>query len=140
MSLINIQSLYAEAVEVSNAADAFETEREFDETTKFVGEISEVQESFVQHMVGLAEKLVIEAAASGAKHAVIYTFRGADVFEGFNVLFMLLGGPDYEQRTRLENFGFVPMFDRLHAVFAPFLLRRTWERSTNENSLILHWE
>lgn len=140
MSHTNIQALYAEAVEVSNAADAFETEREFDETVIFVEKISKVQELFVEHVVGLSEKIVIEAAASGSKHAVIYTFRGADVFEGFNILFMLLGGPEYEQRSRLENFGFTPLFDRLQSVFSPFVLRRSWERSTNENSLILHWK
>lgn len=137
---VDIYSLYKEAVEVSNAADAFESIREFDETTLFVEKITAAQELFIAHVIKSAEKIVIEAAASGSKHAVVYTFRGSDVFEGFSVLFMLLGGVEYDQKVRLEHYGFEPALHKLTEKMQPFTLRHTWERASNENYIVLHWE
>ena len=137
---VDIQSLYNEAVEVSNAADAFESIREFDETTLFVEKITVAQELFINHVIETAEKIVIEAAASGSKHAVVYTFRGSDVFEGFSTLFMLLGGVEYDQKVRLEQYGFEPALQKLTEKMRPFTLRHSWERSSNENFIVLHWE
>jgi hypothetical protein len=135
-----IAALYAEAVEVSNAAEAFEAACEFDDTVLFVEKITAAQDLFVKHVVEAMEKKVLEAAASGAKYAVVHTFPGSDVFEGFSTLFMLLGGVDYEQKTRLEQYGFVPAMDTLSAVCKPFALRHTWDRTTNENCIVLYWE
>jgi hypothetical protein len=135
-----VAALYAEAVEVSNAAEAFETAREFDDTVLFVEKITAAQDLFVKHVVEAMEKKVLEAAASGAKYAMIHTFPGSDVFEGFSTLFMLLGGVDYEQKTRLEQYGFVPAIDTLSAACKPFTLRHTWDRTTNENCIVLYWE
>lgn len=72
----NMFALYAEAVEISNAAEAFEDLREFEETTLFVEKITKAQVLLVEHIMEAAEKIVIEAAASGSKSAVVYTFRG----------------------------------------------------------------
>lgn len=136
----NMFKLYTEAVEVSNAAEAFEDLREFEETTLFVEKITKAQVMLVDHILEASEKIVIEAAASGAKSAVVYTFRGADVFEGFSILFMMLGGVEYEQKVRLDNYGFQPALKKLTDAVSPFSLRHTWDRASNENSIILHWE
>ena len=136
----NMFALYTEAVEVSNAAEAFEDLREFEETTLFVEKITKAQALLVEHIMEASEKIVIEAAASGAKSAVVYTFRGADVFEGFSTLFMMLGGVEYEQKVRLDNYGFQPALKQLTDAVSPFSLRHTWDRSTNTNSIVLIWE
>jgi len=136
----NLFSLYAEAVEVSNAAQAFEDLVEFDETSLFVENITKAQTNLVDHILEAAEKAVIEAAASGAKNTVVFNFRGADVFEGFSILFMLLGGVEYDQKVRLGNYGFEPAMDKLNNAVRPFDLRHTWDRSTNLNSIVLIWE
>lgn len=136
----NMFALYTEAVEVSNAASAFESFREFEETSLFVEKITKAQNMLIDHILEVAEKIVIEAAASGAKSSVVYTFRGADVFEGFSILFMMLGGVEYEQKVRLDNYGFEPALKKLTDAVSPFSLRHTWERSTNENSIVLIWE
>ena len=140
MAPTNLFALYAEAVEVSNAAEAFEDLREFEETTLFVEKITKAQALLVEHIMEASEKIVIEAAASGAKSAVVYTFRGADVFEGFSTLFMMLGGVEYEQKVRLDNYGFQPALKQLTDAVSPFSLRHTWDRSTNTNSIVLIWE
>ncbi len=136
----NMFAIYAEAVEVSNAASAFEDLREFEETSLFVEKITKAQVLLVEHIMKESEKIVIEAAASGAKSAVVYTFRGADVFEGFSILFMMLGGVEYEQKIRLDNYGFEPALDKLTGAVHPFSLRHNWDRATNTNSIILIWE
>jgi len=136
----NLFALYTEAVEVSNAAEAFEDLREFEETTLFVEKITKAQNMLIDHIAKESEKIVIEAAASGAKSAVVYTFRGADVFEGFSILFMMLGGVEYEQKVRLDNYGFEPALKKLTAAVSPFSIRHTWDRASNENSIILIWE
>ena len=140
MSTPNMFNLYAEAVEVSNAAEAFEDLREFDETTLFVEKITKSQVMLIDHILEAAEKIIIEAAASGAKSAVVYTFRGADVFEGFSILFMMLGGVEYDQKVRLDNYGFEPALKKLTDAVSPFALRHNWDRSTNTNSITLIWE
>ena len=140
MAPTNLFALYAEAVEVSNAAEAFDDLREFEETTLFVEKITKAQALLVEHIMEASEKIVIEAAASGAKSAVVYTFRGADVFEGFSTLFMMLGGVEYEQKVRLDNYGFQPALKQLTDAVSPFSLRHTWDRSTNTNSIVLIWE
>jgi hypothetical protein len=140
MAPTNMFNLYAEAVEVSNAAEAFEDLREFEETTLFVEKITKAQALLVEHIMEASEKIVIEAAASGAKSAVVYTFRGADVFEGFSILFMLLGGVEYEQKVRLDNYGFQPALKQLADAVSPFAMRHSWDRASNENSITLIWE
>ena len=140
MAPTNLFALYAEAVEVSNAAEAFEDLREFEETTLFVEKITKAQALLVEHIMEASEKIVIEAAASGAKSAVVYTFRGADVFEGFSILFMLLGGVEYEQKVRLDNYGFQPALKQLADAVSPFAMRHSWDRASNENSITLIWE
>ena len=140
MAPINMFNLYTEAVEVSNAAEAFEDLREFEETTLFVEKITKAQVMLVDHILEAAEKIVIEAAASGAKSSVVYTFRGADVFEGFSILFMMLGGVEYEQKVRLDNYGFQPALKQLTDAVSPFSLRHTWDRASNTNSITLIWE
>lgn len=136
----NMRALYAEAVEISNAAEAFEDLREFEETSLFVENITKAQVMLVDHILEIAEKIVIEAAASGAKSSVVYKFRGADVFEGFSILFMMLGGNEYEQKVRLDNYGFEPALKKLTEAISPFSLRHTWDRASNINSITLIWE
>ena len=140
MAPINMFNLYTEAVEVSNAAEAFEDLREFEETTLFVEKITKAQVMLVDHILEAAEKIVIEAAASGAKSTVVYTFKGADVFEGFSILFMMLGGVEYEQKVRLDNYGFQPALKQLTEAVSPFAMRHNWDRASNENSIVLIWE
>ena len=94
----------------------------------------------IEHILEAAEKIVIEAAASGAKSSVVYTFRGADIFEGFSILFMMLGGVEYEQKVRLENYGFEPALKKLTDAVSPFTMRHTWDRASNTNSITLIWE
>ena len=51
MAPINMFNLYTEAVEVSNAAEAFEDLREFEETTLFVEKITKAQVMLVDHIL-----------------------------------------------------------------------------------------
>lgn len=139
-SSTNMFNLYTEAVEVSNAAEAFEDLREFEETTLFVEKITKAQNMLIDHIMKESEKIVIEAAASGAKSTVVYTFKGADIFEGFSILFMMLGGVEYEQKVRLDNYGFQPALKQLTDAVSPFSLRHTWDRASNTNSIVLIWE
>jgi hypothetical protein len=53
---------------------------------------------------------------------------------------MMLGGVEYEQKVRLDNYGFEPALKKLTDAVSPFALRHTWERSTNENSIVMIWE
>ena len=140
MSSLKMIGLYAEAVEISNAAEAFEDLREFEETSLFVEKITKAQVLLVEHIMKESENIVIEAAVSGAKSAVVYTFRGADVFEGFSILFMMLGGVEYEQKVRLDNYGFQPALKQLTDAVSPFSLRHSWDRASNTNSIVLIWE
>ena len=55
MSSPNMFTLYAEAVEVSNAAEAFEDLREFEETTLFVEKITKAQNMLIDHIVKESE-------------------------------------------------------------------------------------
>jgi len=132
--------LYKEAVEVSNAAAAFDDLCEFDAMTALVSKVQEAQLLLQEHIMSLVEKSVLEAAASGAKSAEILSFSGADLFEGHSILFMLLGGADREFREKITDYGFEPLMDKLWHSLKPFRLEHYWERVTNKNSLMLHWE
>jgi hypothetical protein len=138
--MTDFQALYREAVDVSNAAEAFEDLVDFETTTMFVEKIQAAQKKFVEHVCSAVEEKVISAAASGAKHTEIFTFQGADLFEGFNILFMLFGGVEQERRDQLAQFGFKGCFEELMQTVSPFYLKHTWLRSMNENMITLHWE
>ena len=134
-----VAELYAECVEVSNAAAAFDDLREFDELTSFVSKIQRAQELLLEHILSGVRQRVIEAAAGGAKSGEILKFKGGDLFEDVSILFMLMGGGDQARREQLEEYGFVPLIAKLHQTFQPFALHHFWCKATNENSLTLHW-
>ena len=135
-----MNALYAEAVEVSNAASAFEDLREFDETVKFVEKIQNAQSLLLDHILKGIEKPVIEAAASGAKYTTVFEFKGAELFEGHSILFMLLGGAEHDRRAQLDQFGFEPLKETLTQKLKPFGVHHLWEKATNSNSIALYWE
>ena len=132
-------ALYNTAVEVSNAAVAFDDLCEFDEMTTLVSNVQYAQTLLQEHILGLVEKSVMEAAASGAKSANVFTFTGSDLFEGHSILFMLLGGADIEFREKIAHYGFEPLIGKLYQAVKPFVLRHNWCRVTNKNTLILSW-
>lgn len=133
-------NLYNEAVEVSNAAIAFDDLREFDEMTTLVSNVQRAQVLLQEHIMSLVEPAVLEAAASGAKSAEIMSFTGAELFEGHSILFMLLGGADREFREKIADYGFEPLMDKLWQSLKPFHLDHHWERVTNKNTLVVYWE
>jgi hypothetical protein len=133
-------SLYAEAVEVSNAAVAFDDLREFDEMTALVSNVQHAQVLLQEHILSLVEPAVLEAAASGAKSAEIMSFTGAELFEGHSILFMLLGGADREFREKIADYGFEPLMNKLWESLKPFHVEHIWERVTNRNVLVVSWE
>ena len=138
--MANIQSLYTEAVTVSNAAEAFASLVDFDSTKIFVEEVQKAQKSLVEHILSLAEAEVISAAAAGLKYATIFEFKGSDLHEDFNILFMLFGGVEQERRDQLAQFGFGGCYEELMNRVAPFYVKHSWDRATNNNSITLFWE
>lgn len=138
--MINFQKLYDEAVVVSNAAEAFEDLVEFETTQKFVENVMIAQNNLIVHVLSKAENHVISAAAAGMKHADIFEFKGSELFEDFNILFMLFGGAEADRREQLGQYGFVGCFDAMMKCVSPFYLKHTWDRATNSNTLTLFWE
>ena len=132
-------SLYKEAVEVSKAAVAFDDLVEFDEMTNLVSNVQNAQLVLQEHILSLVEQSVLEAAASGARNAEIFSFAGSELFEGHSILFMLLGGNDYEFREKISDYGFEPLMKNLHDALHPFVVRHNWCRVTNKNSLVVFW-
>ena len=138
-TMVAIADLYAEAVEVSNAATAFEDHREFDVMTQFIEKIQKAQGMLLDHILEEIEKPVVEAASSGAKSAVVFTFKGSDMFEGHSILFMLLGGTE-DDKYCLVQYDFEPLLQRLKNAVKPFGIRHVWEKATNDNFIVLYWE
>ncbi|ABU44088.1 hypothetical protein FK949_gp311 [Paramecium bursaria Chlorella virus NYs1] len=133
-------ALYNEAVEVSNAAVAFDDLCEFDEMTSLVTNVQRAQTLLQEHILSLVESAVMEAASSGMKRAEIMSFTGAELFEGHSILFMLLGGADREFREKITDYGFEPLMDKLWNALKPFHVEHIWERVTNRNVIVLSWE
>jgi len=138
--MINFKTLYAEAVGVSNAAEAFASLVDFDSTKLFVEEVQKAQESLVEHILSHAEAEVISAAAAGLKYATIFEFKGSDLHEDFNILFMLFGGVEQDRRDHLSQFGFSGCYEELMNRAAPFYVKHSWDRATNNNTITLFWE
>ena len=138
--MTNFQSLYIEAVDVSNSADAFAALVDFETTKLFVEEVQKAQESLVEHILSSAEAEVISAAAAGLKYATIFEFKGSDLHEDFNILFMLFGGVEQDRRDHLEQFGFSGCYEKLMKRVAPFYIKHAWDRATNNNTITLFWE
>jgi len=132
--------LYNTVVEVSNAAEAFDDLCEFDEMTTLVSNVQHAQLILQENILSLVEKSVMDAAASGAKSAEVFSFTGSELFEGHSILFMLLGGADIEFREKIAHYGFEPLIGKLYHAVKPFVLRHDWCRMTNKNTLILSWE
>ena len=135
-----LSALYNEAVAVSNAAEVFDHLVEFDTTNEFVENIQKVQRALIAHVSSLMEPAVISAAASGAKYADVFTFKGGDLYEGYNILFMLFGGVEQERRDQLAQYGFQGCYNDLVQALAPFYVKHTWERATNDNIITVFWE
>jgi hypothetical protein len=135
-----MQALYAEAVEVSQAAQAFEDLVEFDSTVEFVEKIQIAQKNLIAHILSLTEPAVISAATSGSKYATVYEFGGNDLFEGFSTLFMLFGGIDQERRDQLGQYGFDGCYSALTYALSPFYVKHSWDRASHTNSITLFWE
>jgi hypothetical protein len=135
-----LSALYAEAVQVSAAAAAFEDLVEFESTSLFVEKIQAVQKELIAHIVSLVEPAVISAAASGAKHVDVFTFKGAELFGGYNILFNLFGGIEQDRREQLGQFGFQGCYSDLLQALQPFYVKHSWERATNNNTITVFWE
>ena len=136
----SLARLYAEATEISNAAEAFYDLTEFDETSDFVTRVSYAQEILYKQLLESVPDVVVKAASGGAKSAELLMFRGNDLVEGFSTLFLLLGGNDHENRNRLEHYGFEPLIGKLYEALKPFHLEHRWDRTTNYNYLDIYWE
>jgi hypothetical protein len=139
-AVVPFQALYAEAVEVSAAAEAFEDLVEFESTSLFVEKIQSVQKELIAHIASLVEPAVISAAASGAKHVDVFTFKGAELFGGYNILFNLFGGIEHDRREQLAQFGFYGCYEDLLQALQPFYVKHSWDRSNNVNTIAVHWE
>ena len=137
---MSLAALYTEAVEVSAAAVAFEDLVDFESTSEFVEKIQAAQKELIAHIVSIAEPAVISAAASGAKHADLFTFKGNELFADYNVLFMLFGGVEQDRREQLGQFGFYGCYEDLLQALSPFYVKHHWERATNKNSISVFWE
>ncbi|AGE53436.1 hypothetical protein ATCVGM07011_163L [Acanthocystis turfacea Chlorella virus GM0701.1] len=138
--MTNFRALYTEAVEVSNAAESFASLVDFETTKVFVEEVQKAQESLVEHILSCAEAEIISAAAAGLKYATVFEFKGSDLHEDFNILFMLFGGVDQDRRDQLAQFGFSGCYEDLMKRVEPFYIKHSWDRATNNNSITLFWE
>lgn len=138
--MTDFKSLYHEAVTVSNAAEAFADLVEFETTKLFVENVQKTQKKLVDHILTDVEDKVISAAAAGLKYADVFEFKGNELFEEYNILFMIFGGAEQERREQLGQYGFAGCFEELLRRVAPFYLKHTWNRETNNNTLTLFWE
>lgn len=138
--MANFNSLYNEAVTVSNAAEAFADLVEFESTKIFVENVQKVQKNLIEHIISTVEENVIQAATSGFKYVDIFKFKGSELFEDYNVLFMLFGGAEAERREQLGQYGFQGCFEELMKRVSPFYIKHSWDRATNDNILTLFWE
>lgn len=136
---MTIAKLYAEAVAVTEAAVVHETQREIEETVKFIDSVRAEQNALSTALVEKLESVVIPAAAGGFSSVEILAFKGGDMFGEYSILFLLLGGHDQERRRELELMGFEPLIGRLRRTLRPFDLQHIWDRETNWNRLILAW-
>jgi hypothetical protein len=97
--------------------------------------------------------LVHAAAAGGERSATLLDFKGTDTFAfassaetvddeaAFCYLF-LLKGPHRANPEQCEDFaavGGVPLLPFLRREVHPFALRHVWDRSTNDNALVIEW-
>jgi hypothetical protein len=139
MEPLNFKKLFDEAVEISNAADSFETLKDFEQTNALVNKMQEVQEHIFNHIMFCTEPLVTNAAAGGNKYADIFEFSGGDITEKFSTLFLVLGGPDRDRLAHLAEHGFSPLMYRLTETVRPFALEHIWNKIDNSNVLRLHW-
>lgn len=136
---MSIIELHAEAVAVTQAAVIHETQREIEETAKFVDSVRMEQNALSAALVDKLESVVIPAAAGGFSSADILTFKGGDMFGEYSILFLLLGGHDQDRRRELEFMGFEPLIGRLRRTLRPFDLQHVWDRETNWNKLVVAW-
>lgn len=136
---VNMQALFDEAKIVSNAADQFQFQSEFEQTQRFVEQAKLAQDKLLASVLESIEKTVLSAAAGGYTDATILEFKGGDMFEDLSMLFLLLGGHDLERRQDLEIHGFVPFLKVLKDAVSPFTLTHLWDRETNANKLIVQW-
>ena len=101
-------------------------------------------------------ELVRAAAARGERSATLLDFKGTDTFAAsssdvvvvadddeaaFCYLF-LLKGPHRANPEQCEDFaavGGVPLLPYMRREVHPFALRHVWDRSTNNNALVIEW-
>ena len=97
-------------------------------------------------------ELVRAAAAGGEGSATLLSFKGTDTFASssadvdddeaaFCYLF-LLKGPHSANPEQCEDFaavGGTPLLPYLRREVHPFALRHVWDRSTNDNALVIEW-
>lgn len=136
---VDMNALFEEAKVVSDAADHFHFQSEFERTHNFVEQAKAAQDKLLKSVLETFEKTVLSAAAGGYTDATILEFKGGDMFEDLSMLFLLLGGHDLERRQDLEVHGFVPFLKVLKDAVSPFTLVHAWDRETNGNRLIVQW-
>jgi hypothetical protein len=119
---------------------AFDDLVDFESTSEFVEKIQAAQKELIAHIVSIAEPAVISAAASGAKSADLFTFKGSELFADYNILFMLFGGVEQDRREQLAQFGFEGCYQDLLQALSPFYVKHHWERATNNNNITVFWE
>lgn len=99
-------------------------------------------------------ELVRAAAGRGERSATLLDFKGTDTLEtssstdagavddeAFCYLF-LLKGPHHANPAQCDDFaavGGVPLLAYLRREVHPFVLRHVWDRSTNNNALVIEW-
>lgn len=141
--MTNFNSLYNEAITVSNAAEAFADPVDFESTNIFVKNVQKVQKKLIEYIVSSVEENVIQAASS--KYIDIFKFKGSELFEDYNIPFMMFGTPfmlfeEAERREQLDKYGFQGCFDELGKRLSPFYLKHSWDRATNDHIITLFWK
>ena len=137
--MVDVKALFDEAKIVSRAAELFQAENDFQKTHEFAEQIRDAQDRLLDSILGSLHDKVLAAAAGGYTDATILEFKGGDLFDGLSLLFLLLGGHDFERRQELESHGFVPFLKTLKDALRPFSLSHDWDRETNANRLVVAW-
>jgi hypothetical protein len=138
---LDLGALYSEAVALAAAAVAEADHAQAQEVNAMGARLREEQDSLYARIMAAIEPAVRDAAAKGARHAVVMRFGGSDVFSEFCYLYMLKGPHKADQREEMKAMGVKPLLARLRRELRPhgFDVVHAWQRATNDNTLTVVW-
>lgn len=147
--------LYYEAQRETAVAAAAGTRADEERRLSWGKRALSAQAGFSARLKESIPELVRAAASRGEHSATLLDFKGTDTFtaasstdgevsvddEAFCYLF-LLKGPHHANQGQCDDFvavGGAPLLPYLRREVHPFALRHVWDRSTNNNALVIEW-